>query len=172
MAMADYAKCGRCGGKAFYDANISDPAYCATWDPSEETPAIGLAVLCATCATTHEAVIRPRGHCARANGERVARAIAASDGHDWDTCSPSQREEYIDNAAAAIAALEPETVREDALREAAAAVCPKAIKNYGIMKPGKPDKYASREAQIVIKGFARLIQEDILALIEKDKTNG
>lgn len=75
-------------------------------------------------------------------------------------------------AQAAIAALEPETVREDALREAAAAVCPKAIKNYGIMKPGKPDKYASREAQIVIKGFARLIQEDILALIEKDKTNG
>jgi hypothetical protein len=64
MAMADYAKCGRCGGKAFYDANISDPAYCATWDPSEETPAIGIAVLCATCATTHEAVIRPRGQLA------------------------------------------------------------------------------------------------------------
>ena len=39
--------------------------------------------------------------------ERVARAIAESDGNDWDTCSPSQREEYLDNADAAIAAFEP-----------------------------------------------------------------
>ena len=46
--------------------------------------------------------------------ERVARAIAESDGHDWDTCSPSQREEYFDNADAAIAALEPVTVRDAA----------------------------------------------------------
>ena len=42
--------------------------------------------------------------------ERVARAIAESDGRDWDTCSQSQREEYFDNADAAIAALEPVTV--------------------------------------------------------------
>lgn len=39
--------------------------------------------------------------------EKVAKAIAKSDGHDWDTCSQSQREEYLDNADAAIAALEP-----------------------------------------------------------------
>lgn len=61
--------------------------------------------------------------------------------------------------------------REKALREAAE-VCPAAIKSYGMMKPGKPDQYASREAQIVAKGFARLIEQDILALIEKDATDG
>lgn len=115
--------------------------------------------------------------------EKVARAICAekcafmgeppcySVEGEWPNRNCSEPGCHAE-AQAAIAALEPETVREDALREAAAAVCPKAIKNYGIMKPGKPDKYASREAQIVIKGFARLIQEDILALIEKDKTNG
>lgn len=61
MAMADYKLCDLCGGKAFYDANITDPRYTATWDPSEETPAVGIAVLCATCNKTHEAVIRYRG---------------------------------------------------------------------------------------------------------------
>lgn len=61
--------------------------------------------------------------------------------------------------------------REKALREAAA-VCSAAIKSYGMMKPGKPDQYASREAQIVAKGFARLIEQDIEALIEKDATDG
>lgn len=164
MAMADYAKCGRCGNKAFYDANISDPAYCATWDPSEETPAIGIAVLCSTCATTHEAVIRPRGHCARANGERVARAIAASDGHDWDTCSPSQREEYIDNAAAAIAALEPVTVREDALREAAEKAGEAAV---DILLRHEP------EASVLKQQTTRqAVRAPIIALVRKDAENG
>ena len=60
MALADYKQCDRCGAKAFYDANISDPHYVATWDPSEDTPPIGLAVLCAKCNETHEAVIRKR----------------------------------------------------------------------------------------------------------------
>lgn len=61
--------------------------------------------------------------------------------------------------------------KEKTLREAAA-IAPKAVQNYGMMKPGKPDQYASREAQIVAKGFARLIEEDILALVSKDKTDG
>ena len=33
-----------------------------------------------------------------------------------------------------------------------------------MMKPGKPDVYASREAQIVAKGFVRLVEEDIRAI--------
>lgn len=61
--------------------------------------------------------------------------------------------------------------REKTLREAAA-ISPKSIRNYGMMKPGKPDQFASREAQIVAKGFARLIEEDILALISEDATDG
>lgn len=60
MALADYALCHNCQSKAFYDANISDPGYCATWDPSEEHPPIGIAVLCTNCAKTHVAVILPR----------------------------------------------------------------------------------------------------------------
>ena len=40
MAMCDYARCHKCQGKAFYDANISDPGSCATWDPSEEADPI------------------------------------------------------------------------------------------------------------------------------------
>lgn len=60
--------------------------------------------------------------------------------------------------------------REKALHEAAA-ICPTAIKSYDMLKPGKPNQFASREAQIVAKGFARLIEEDILALISKDKTD-
>lgn len=60
MAMADYKRCDLCGGKAFYDANISDGHYVATYDPTEDLPPIGLAVLCSDCNATHEAVIRPR----------------------------------------------------------------------------------------------------------------
>lgn len=56
-------------------------------------------------------------------------------------------------------------IRNEVLEEAAR-VCPNAVRNYGMMKPGKPDQYASREAQIVAKGFARLIEEDIRALKE------
>ena len=60
MAMADYKQCDVCEGKAFYDANITDPRYCATWDPSEDWEPIGLAVLCSECNKTHKAVILPR----------------------------------------------------------------------------------------------------------------
>lgn len=62
MASIDYKSCDLCGYKAFYDANISDPRYVATWDPQEakEWEPIGLAVLCYECNRTHEAVIRPR----------------------------------------------------------------------------------------------------------------
>lgn len=60
MAMADYRLCDVCGGKAFYDADIRDSHYCATWDPSEDAEPIGLAVLCSDCNKTHEAVVRPR----------------------------------------------------------------------------------------------------------------
>ena len=35
--------------------------------------------------------------------EAVARAIAASDGYEWDALSTIQRQEYVDKARAAIA---------------------------------------------------------------------
>lgn len=54
--------------------------------------------------------------------------------------------------------------KAEGLKEAAAIVS-QVIQAYAMMKPGKPDQYASREAQIVAKGFARLIEEEILALI-------
>lgn len=60
MAIADYRLCDVCGCKAFYDAQISDPGYVATYDPSEDAEPIGIAVLCWSCNKTHEAVIRPR----------------------------------------------------------------------------------------------------------------
>ena len=64
MAMCDYALCDVCGGKAFYDANISDSRYCATWDPTEDAEPIGIAVLCSECNKTHKALIVPRAeHC-------------------------------------------------------------------------------------------------------------
>lgn len=59
MALADYHLCHLCGAKAFYDANISDPRYVATYDETEGDP-IGIAVLCWQCNKTHEVVIRPR----------------------------------------------------------------------------------------------------------------
>ena len=60
MALADYCLCHKCQGKAFYDSNISDPAYCATWDPSEDADPIGLAVLCSECAKSYQCIIVPR----------------------------------------------------------------------------------------------------------------
>ena len=60
MAMADYRLCDLCGAKAFYDADITDSGYVATYDPSEGDEPIGIAVLCWQCNKTHEAVIRPR----------------------------------------------------------------------------------------------------------------
>lgn len=82
--------------------------------------------------------------------ERVARAIAESDGHDWDACTESQRGEYLDNADAAIAALEPvnaQEAREEALREAAV-IC---NQSYG--------------------GSIGDVHKAILALITKDADN-
>ncbi len=60
MAYADYCLCHLCGGTAFYDADISDARYTATYDQTETCDPIGIAVLCWQCNKTHEAVIRPR----------------------------------------------------------------------------------------------------------------
>ena len=60
MAAADYKLCDVCGGKAFYDANITDPHYTATWEGNEEAEPIGLAVLCVDCNKTHVAIVQPR----------------------------------------------------------------------------------------------------------------
>lgn len=60
MALCDYALCDVCGGKAFYDVNITDSHYRATWDPTEDAEPIGIAVLCSECNKTHEAIIRSR----------------------------------------------------------------------------------------------------------------
>jgi hypothetical protein len=67
MAAADYKLCDLCGGKAFYDANIEDSRYIASYDPTvtnfwDKSPVdpIGIAVLCSDCNKTHEAIIRPR----------------------------------------------------------------------------------------------------------------
>ena len=62
MAVADYKSCDLCGGKAFYDANLHEDRYVATWDPetAKRHDPIGLAVLCPACNKTHEAIIRPR----------------------------------------------------------------------------------------------------------------
>ena len=60
MAMSDYKLCDVCGGKAFYDANILDDRYVATWDPSETADPIGIAVLCPECNKTHVALVAPR----------------------------------------------------------------------------------------------------------------
>lgn len=60
MAMCDYKLCDLCGRKAFYDADIRDAHYVATYDSSEAEKPVGIAVLCADCNLTHEAIIRPR----------------------------------------------------------------------------------------------------------------
>ena len=69
MAMCDYALCDVCGGKAFYDANISDPRYCATYDPTEDADPIGIAVLCSECNKTHRTIIGPRAVLAELEGK-------------------------------------------------------------------------------------------------------
>ena len=60
MATGDYALCHKCQSKAFYDANISDPRYCATWNPDEDCDPIGIAVLCPKCNEEYECVIVSR----------------------------------------------------------------------------------------------------------------
>lgn len=59
MAIADYKLCDVCQGKAFYDANISDPNYTSTWDEDEEWDRVELAVLCSRCKKTHKITIVP-----------------------------------------------------------------------------------------------------------------
>jgi hypothetical protein len=62
MALVDYKLCDLCGRKAFYDANIEDFRYVATYDPkvAKSFAPIGIAVLCHECNLTHEVVIVPR----------------------------------------------------------------------------------------------------------------
>ena len=59
MALADYHLCAVCGGKAFYDADITDPSYVATYDAREDVDPIGIKVLCSKCNKTHEVITRP-----------------------------------------------------------------------------------------------------------------
>ncbi len=61
MAWSDYKICDLCGdAKVFYDANILDERYCATWgEPSDYDP-IGLKAICGECNKTHEVVIALR----------------------------------------------------------------------------------------------------------------
>ena len=60
MASADYQLCDVCDRKAFYDADISDPHYVATYDPLSNFEPIGIAVLCSECNKTHEVLVQPR----------------------------------------------------------------------------------------------------------------
>lgn len=55
MALVDYKLCDVCNSKAFYDANIEDRAYRATYDKSiTSVKPIGIKVLCGDCAETHD----------------------------------------------------------------------------------------------------------------------
>jgi hypothetical protein len=60
MAYMDYHHCAVCKGKAFYDANIDDPRYVATYRDDTGWEPIGIAVLCSDCNKTHEISIRER----------------------------------------------------------------------------------------------------------------
>lgn len=61
MAMADYCLCDLCEGKAFYDINIEDPHYVATYNQNTGYEPIGIAVLCSECNKTHKCVVVERG---------------------------------------------------------------------------------------------------------------
>ncbi|SLN74820.1 hypothetical protein ROJ8625_04107 [Roseivivax jejudonensis] len=60
MALNDYYQCDVCGGKAFYDANIYDSRYVATYDPTEGCDPIAIKALCPSCAKTHEVIVREK----------------------------------------------------------------------------------------------------------------
>ena len=60
MAKSDYYLCDVCEGKAFYDADIQDSAYIATYDHSEDATPIAIKALCSECAKTHEIVVQPK----------------------------------------------------------------------------------------------------------------
>ena len=60
MALCDYRLCDRCGGKAFYDANLNygDPGATCVRGQHYTLDHVGdWAVLCQTCAETHAVVI-------------------------------------------------------------------------------------------------------------------
>jgi len=60
MALCDYRLCDRCGGKAFYDANLNygDPGATRVRGQHYTLDYVGdWAVLCQTCAETHSVVI-------------------------------------------------------------------------------------------------------------------
>ncbi len=61
-------------------------------------------------------------------------------------------------------------IRAEARREAleeAARVCDNVIKNYDVMEPGKPDRFASLKTQKAAKGMVSLAREDIRDLIDE-----
>ena len=60
MAASDYRLCDICEKTAFYDADIDDPHYLASFSPKEGEPSVGIAVLCSECNKTHVCVIIPR----------------------------------------------------------------------------------------------------------------
>lgn len=61
MAWSDYKICDLCGNaKVFYDANIQDKRYQATWGEPSDCDPIGLKAICGNCNKTHEVVIVPR----------------------------------------------------------------------------------------------------------------
>ena len=60
MALSDYHLCARCGSKAFYDADIRDAGYVATYDPSEGDDPIAIAALCTNCAKSHTVIVVER----------------------------------------------------------------------------------------------------------------
>jgi hypothetical protein len=75
MAASDYHLCAVCGGKAFYDANIEDSRYIASYDPTiknswDNSPVepIGIAVLCSDCNKTHEVFVRLRAVTEKTDG--------------------------------------------------------------------------------------------------------
>ena len=116
---------------------------------------------CPFCGGEAEGGFFPGDYDIGCNACRFSISRHASDyGGDYEAAKAAAIAAW--NARAALRAHIEAAVRR--ALEAAASVCPAAVKNYQMMKPGKPEVYASREAQIVAKGFARLIEEDIRAL--------
>ncbi|WP_323008493.1 hypothetical protein [Paracoccus sp. (in: a-proteobacteria)] len=52
--------------------------------------------------------------------------------------------------------------------ETAAQVADDFAKDYDVMEPGKPDRYASAKTQRAAKGMVRLVRDDIRALTPAD----
>lgn len=62
MAWLDYKICDLCGyAKVFYDANISDERYQATYGEESDYDPIGLKAICGECNKTHDIIIVKRG---------------------------------------------------------------------------------------------------------------